>query len=60
VWRTANWNPGTYSIVKFELSEESSGTKVVLEHAAFPTGQREHLAAGWKANYWKPLEEFLV
>ena len=28
---------------------------------AFPmAGQREHLAAGWKANYWEPLEKFLA
>jgi activator of HSP90 ATPase len=59
-WRTINWTPGTYSIVKFELSEESSGTKIVLEHMAFPVGQLEHLAAGWKANYWEPLEKFLA
>ena len=25
----------------------------------FPKGQGEHLAEGWKANYWQPLEQFL-
>jgi activator of HSP90 ATPase len=58
-WRTADWAPGVYSIAKFELVEQGSGTKVVFDHTGFPAGQGEHLAAGWKANYWEPLEKFL-
>ena len=59
-WRAASWGPGAYSIVKFELIEQGSGTLVILDHAGFPKGQGEHLAAGWKANYWQPLEKFLA
>jgi activator of HSP90 ATPase len=59
-WRTAEWDPGVYSIAKFELAEQGAGTKIIFDHAAFPKGAGEHLAAGWKANYWEPLEKFLV
>jgi activator of HSP90 ATPase len=58
-WRVGSWKPGIYSIAKFELVESDSGTKIVFDHTGFPKGAGETLAAGWKANYWKPLERFL-
>jgi len=59
-WRAGGWDPGHYSIAKFELVEQGSGTKIVFDHAGFPNGQAEHLAEGWKGNYWEPLEKFLA
>src|SRR5882724_9406598 len=59
-WRVADWNPGVYSIAKFELVEQGSGTKIVFDHTGFPKGQGKHLAAGWTGNYWEPLEKFLA
>lgn len=59
-WRVADWNPGVYSIAKFELVEQGSGTKIVFDHTGFPNGQAEHLAEGWKGNYWEPLEKYLA
>jgi uncharacterized protein YndB with AHSA1/START domain len=53
-WREGSWDPGVYSIAKFELVEQGSGTKIVFDHTGFPGGG-EHLAAGWKAHYWQPL-----
>ena len=59
-WRTGSWPPGVYSIAKFELVEQASGTKIVFDHTGFPKGDAEHLALGWKGNYWEPLEKFLA
>jgi activator of HSP90 ATPase len=59
-WRTASWEPGDYSIARFELVEQGAGTKIVFDHTGFPKGKAEHLAAGWKSNYWEPLEKFLT
>ncbi len=59
-WRTGSWDPGVYSIAKFELVEQGSETKIVFDHTGFPKGAGEHLAAGWKAHYWEPLAKFLV
>jgi len=59
-WRVATWDAGVYSIAKFELVEQGSGTRLVFDHAGFPKGDGEHLAEGWKANYWEPLEKFLA
>jgi len=58
-WRTMSWAPGFYSIARFELDEQGSSTKLVFDHTGFPAGTAEHLAAGWKANYWEPLEKLL-
>ena len=59
-WRVVNWDPGVYSIVKFELVEQGTGTKIVFDHTGFPKGDAEHLASGWKAHYWEPLAKFLA
>jgi activator of HSP90 ATPase len=58
-WRTGGWAPGVYSIAKFELVEQGSGTKIVFDHTGFPKGEAEVLASGWKAHYWEPLEKLL-
>jgi activator of HSP90 ATPase len=59
-WREASWAPGVYSIVKFELKENGSKTRVVLDHTGFGEGDFEHLNPGWKLRYWDPLEKFLA
>lgn len=59
-WRAADWSPGVYSIVRFQLTDDGAGTRLVFDHTGFPVGQAEHLAAGWKANYWEPLQRFLA
>lgn len=59
-WRTGGWDPGVYSIAKFELVEQASGTKIVFDHTGFPKGEAKTLASGWKAHYWEPLEKFLA
>jgi uncharacterized protein YndB with AHSA1/START domain len=60
VWRAGGWGPGAFSIAKFQLVEQGSGSKIVFDHTGFPKGTAEHLAAGWKMNYWEPLEKFLA
>jgi activator of HSP90 ATPase len=59
-WRVRYWDPGVYSIAKFELIELGGGTKIVLDHTGFPKGAAETLASGWKAHYWEPLAKFLA
>lgn len=59
-WRAMSWEPGVYSIARFELTEQAGGTKLVFDHRGFPTGESAHLASGWKSNYWEPLAKFLA
>jgi activator of HSP90 ATPase len=58
-WRAGSWAPGVYSIARFELVEQGSGTKIVFDHTGFPKGEAESLASGWKAHYWEPIEKLL-
>jgi activator of HSP90 ATPase len=59
-WRAGAWAPGVYSIARFELVEQGSGTKIVFDHTGFPKGDAESLASGWKAHYWEPMEKLLA
>jgi len=59
-WRTGSWDPGSYSIARFVLVESGGGTKIVFDHTGFPKGQAEHLAEGWRGNYWEPLAKVLA
>jgi activator of HSP90 ATPase len=59
-WRPTHWDPGIYSIVKFELEPQGSGTTVVLDHKGFPEGDFDSLDFGWHAHYWEPLKKFLA
>jgi activator of HSP90 ATPase len=59
-WRVVDWSPGIYSIVKFELAEQGSSTKIVFDHTGFPQGNGEHLAAGWAINYWEPMRKYFA
>jgi uncharacterized protein YndB with AHSA1/START domain len=59
-WRPAYWAPGVYSLVKFELMESGSDTKLILDHRGFPDGDGKSLLDGWNKNYWQPLAKFLA
>jgi activator of HSP90 ATPase len=59
-WRVGSWAPGVYSIAKFDLLEQNSGTRIVFDHTGFPKGAGEHLASGWKEHYWEPLQKYLA
>ena len=59
-WRPAYWDPGVYSIVKFELADSGAGTKLVLDHRGFPNGDGKSLLDGWNKNYWEPIAKYLA
>lgn len=58
-WRPADWPPGVYSLVKFELAAHEQHTQLVLDHTGFPAGGFEHLNSGWKSHYWDALAKYL-
>jgi activator of HSP90 ATPase len=58
-WRSAGWDPGVYSVVRFELKADGPGTILVLDHSGFPKGAFDHLDPGWYMRYWDPLKKYL-
>ena len=59
-WRPSHWDPGVYSMVRFELKPGAPGTKLILDHTGFPAGSFESLSSGWHSHYFEPLKKFLV
>jgi len=57
-WRVVDWPAGVYSIAKFELKAEGSGTHLIFDHTGFPEGLKEHLAQGWQQHYWDALNKY--
>jgi activator of HSP90 ATPase len=58
-WRPESWEPGVYSIVRFELRNHGPQTRVLLDHTGFPEGTYDSLYAGWKTRYWDPLARYM-
>jgi activator of HSP90 ATPase len=59
-WHVAMWPDGVDSTVKFQLKEQGSGTRIILDHSDLPEENREHLDAGWPRMYWEPLKKYLA
>jgi activator of HSP90 ATPase len=59
-WRPTHWDPGVYSIVRFELKPQGSETMLVLDHTGFPEGEFDSLESGWHSHYGEPLKKFFV
>lgn len=58
-WRIVDWPPGAYSIARFELRPQGTGTQLIFDHIGFPDGLKEHLALGWQQHYWDALAKYL-
>ena len=59
-WRVKSWDPGVYSLVRFQILSDGDRSRVVLDHSGFPQGQGKHLDQGWHTNYWEPLKAALA
>jgi activator of HSP90 ATPase len=59
-WRSEAWAHGDYSVVRFQMTAEGAGTRLVLDHGGFPKSDAADLAAGWKAHYWELLARYFA
>ena len=48
------------AVDRFELTDRNGKTTLVFDHTGFPRGLGEHLAQGWRMNYWEPLKKYLA
>ena len=53
-WRSADWPAGHYSIVKFELAPEGTGTKLTMEHSGITEERRTGQMANGTLNRGEP------
>ena len=56
--RVVDWPAGVYSIARFDISAEGSGTRVTFEHIGFPEDLKEHLSIGWQQHYWDAMSNY--
>jgi activator of HSP90 ATPase len=54
-WRAGNWAPGEHSIVRFELRDEGSKTRIIFDQSGHPPSAHKHLGPGWSKMYWEPM-----
>jgi activator of HSP90 ATPase len=59
-WRSAAWEAGVYSVIKYELKQQGSETLLVFEHTGFPDSMREQIDNGWTSFYWEPMKKFFA
>jgi len=60
VWRSSRWPEGVHSIVRFELTPEDKGTKLVFDQAGYPDEAHQMLEGGWSQMYWQPMNAMLA
>jgi activator of HSP90 ATPase len=59
-WRPGHWDPGIYSIVRFELKPRAEELTLIFDHTGFPAGEYDHLDFGWHSHYWEPLKKYFA
>lgn len=57
-WRFMDWDPGVYSIVRFTLTPEDRGTKLVVDQHGVPEAFQEHVETNWKPFYFVPFAKY--
>ena len=58
-WRVVPWPDGIYSIARFVLTVQGSGTRIIFDHTGFPPMLAESLLSGWNEHYWAGLRKYL-
>ncbi|PWK70538.1 SRPBCC domain-containing protein [Aminobacter sp. AP02] len=59
-WRSRVWPEGTYSIVRFELQADGTGTRLTFDQAGYPRSAHATLDEGWPKMYWEPMNRALT
>jgi activator of HSP90 ATPase len=59
-WRPASWEPGIYSIVRFEIKPRGAESTMVLDHTGFAEGLADHLSSGWQEHYLDTMRKYFA
>jgi activator of HSP90 ATPase len=59
-WRPGHWEPGVYSIVRFDFVPAGAGTTLEIDHKGFPAGDFDGLLSGWQEHYAEPLKKYFA
>lgn len=56
-WRFPHWEPGVYSVVRFELAEADGGALLTIDQHGEPGDWHEHVDTNWPTFYLTPIAE---
>ena len=59
-WRAVDWDPVLISLVTFEFTPVSGGTRLDFTHDGLLEGTEDEFAQGWIDNYWEPLQKMFT
>lgn len=59
-WRSGAWPEGVYSLVRFELDADGTGTRLTFDQSGYPAGAHEMLEGGWTQMYWEPMRQLFA
>ena len=54
------WEQGVYSVVRFALTGEEGGTRLVIDHSGVPAEWHDHIAGGYPDFYQGPLQRYFA
>ena len=54
-WRFTDWEPGVYSMVRFTLTRDGGGTRLVVDQDGVPDDVHEHVRTNWTGFYFDPF-----
>jgi activator of HSP90 ATPase len=57
-WRGAQWKPGEWSLVNFNLKKKGKKTALTLEHYGVPDHDAVMVRKGWKDYYWTKMNDY--
>jgi len=58
-WRGRSWPSGHYSVVRFSLRKNKTGTRLIFTQTGIPEDEYDEIRAGWKEDYWKKMKASL-
>lgn len=59
-WRMTDWEPGVYSLVRFTLTAEGTGTALTVDQDNVPQAVHEHVRTNWTGFYFEPIAAYHV
>ncbi|KAL5961392.1 hypothetical protein TSMEX_010876 [Taenia solium] len=56
-WRKDNWPENHYSIVRLDLEQTETGTRLKLTQTNVPASDEEGTQSGWQTHYFMPIQQ---
>lgn len=59
-WRSSDWAPSLYSVIRFDLTPAGQGTHLTFDQGGYPLSDYANLVSGWRSHYWEPMKKYFA